>query len=292
MSRNVALDVHWGRFAAITTATKLVSLLATAGINVIGISHPDAKSIANLNFQDASDLDTCEAILVVGGDGTILRGAEIARTQQIPLLGINLGHVGFLAVAEPDALDVVVLAIVNRSWVLDPRLSLEVKVEFNNEIIWTSWALNEISIEKAAEERIVELVTAIDDRPVSRYAGDGVVVATPTGSTAYAFSAGGPIVWPNVAAFVLVPLSAHALFARPLVISPDSSVQIELMSKASAWADSRRGMELPAGSRITITRSEQPVLLARMNAEPFTDRLVAKFDLPTNGWRGSAGSVN
>jgi NAD+ kinase len=292
MSRNVALDVHWGRFAAITTATKLVSLLSTAGINVIGISHPDAKSIANLNFQDASDLDTCEAILVVGGDGTILRGAEIARTQQIPLLGINLGHVGFLAEAEPDALDVVVLAIVNRSWVLDPRLSLEVKVEFNNEIIWTSWALNEISIEKAAEERIVELVTAIDDRPVSRYAGDGVVVATPTGSTAYAFSAGGPIVWPNVAAFVLVPLSAHALFARPLVISPDSSVQIELMSKASAWADSRRGMELPAGSRITITRSKQPVLLARMNAEPFTDRLVAKFDLPTNGWRGSAGSVN
>ena len=292
MSRNVALDVHWGRFAAITTATKLVSLLSTAGINVIGISHPDAKSIANLNFQDVSDLDTCEAILVVGGDGTILRGAEIARTQQIPLLGINLGHVGFLAEAEPDALDVVVLAIVNRSWVLDPRLSLEVKVEFNNEIIWTSWALNEISIEKAAEERIVELVTAIDDRPVSRYAGDGVVVATPTGSTAYAFSAGGPIVWPNVAAFVLVPLSAHALFARPLVISPDSSVQIELMSKASAWADSRRGMELPAGSRITITRSEQPVLLARMNAEPFTDRLVAKFDLPTNGWRGSAGSVN
>jgi NAD+ kinase len=292
MSRNVALDVHWGRFAAITTATKLVSLLSTAGINVIGISHPDAKSIANLNFQDASDLDTCEAILVVGGDGTILRGAEIARTQQIPLLGINLGHVGFLAEAEPDALDVVVLAIVNRSWVLDPRLSLEVKVEFNNEIIWTSWALNEISIEKAAEERIVELVTAIDDRPVSRYAGDGVVVATPTGSTAYAFSAGGPIVWPNVAAFVLVPLSAHALFARPLVISPDSSVQIELMSKASAWADSRRGMELPAGSRITITRSEQPVLLARMNAEPFTDLLVAKFDLPTNGWRGSAGSVN
>jgi NAD+ kinase len=292
MSRNVALDVHWGRSAAITTATKLVSLLSTAGINVIGISHPDAKSIANLNFQDASDLDTCEAILVVGGDGTILRGAEIARTQQIPLLGINLGHVGFLAEAEPDALDVVVLAIVNRSWVLDPRLSLEVKVEFNNEIIWTSWALNEISIEKAAEERIVELVTAIDDRPVSRYAGDGVVVATPTGSTAYAFSAGGPIVWPNVAAFVLVPLSAHALFARPLVISPDSSVQIELMSKASAWADSRRGMELPAGSRITITRSEQPVLLARMNAEPFTDRLVAKFDLPTNGWRGSAGSVN
>lgn len=292
MSRNVALDVHWGRFAAITTATKLVSLLSTAGINVIGISHPDAKSIANLNFQDASDLDTCEAILVVGGDGTILRGAEIARTQQIPLLGINLGHVGFLAEAEPDALDVVVLAIVNRSWVLDPRLSLEVKVEINNEIIWTSWALNEISIEKAAEERIVELVTAIDDRPVSRYAGDGVVVATPTGSTAYAFSAGGPIVWPNVAAFVLVPLSAHALFARPLVISPDSSVQIELMSKASAWADSRRGMELPAGSRITITRSEQPVLLARMNAEPFTDRLVAKFDLPTNGWRGSAGSVN
>jgi NAD+ kinase len=292
MNRNVALDVHWGRPAAISTATNLVSLLSTAGINVIGISHPDSKSIANLNFQEASDLDSCEAILVVGGDGTILRGAEIARSQQIPLLGINLGHVGFLAEAEPDALDVVVLAIVNRSWVLDPRLSLEVKVEFNNETIWTSWALNEISIEKAAEERIVELVTAIDDRPVSRYAGDGVVVATPTGSTAYAFSAGGPIVWPNVAAFVLVPLSAHALFARPLVISPDSSVQIELMSKASAWADSRRGTELPAGSRITITRSEQPVLLARMNVEPFTDRLVAKFDLPTNGWRGSAGSVN
>ena len=125
---------------------------------------------------------------------------------------------------------------------------------------------------------------------MSRYAGDGVIISTPTGSTAYAFSAGGPIVWPSVNAVILVPLSAHALFARPLVVAPESLIVVDLISEASAWADSRRGGDLPAGSRVTITGSKSPVQLIRLDNSPFTDRLVAKFNLPTTGWRGSLPS--
>jgi NAD+ kinase len=287
VTRSVAIAVHWGRQAAIDTATKLCHLLTAAQIEPYLIEEPNSVALESCKFVNESDLPKIECILVVGGDGTILRSAELARKLSVPLLGINHGHVGFLAEAEATEIADIARAIVDKNWVLDQRLALDVTVSFEGKEIWNSWALNEVSIEKATDSRIVELITAIDDRPVSRYAGDGVVVATPTGSTAYAFSAGGPIVWPSVNAVVLVPLSAHALFARPLVVSPESIVEIELISEASAWADSRRGGNLPAGSRITITKSKQPVLLMRLDDAPFTDRLVAKFNLPTSGWRGT-----
>ena len=203
---------------------------------------------------------------------------------------MNLGHVGFLAEAEREAVDDVVSAIVERQWHVEERTALDVSVVVGGTVVDRTWALNEVSLEKASRERMVDVLVEIDGRPLSRWGCDGVVCATPTGSTAYAFSAGGPVVWPEVEALLVVPISAHALFARPLVVSPRSVIALELPDESSAaimWADGRRAFDLPPRARVEVRRSEQPVRLARLSQAPFTDRLVAKFSLPVDGWRGS-----
>ncbi len=238
---------------------------------------------------DEEAADGAELVVVLGGDGTILRGAERARHGDVPLLGVNLGHVGFLAEAEREAVDDVVRAIVERQWHVEERTALDVAVLVGGRIVHRTWALNEVSLEKAARERMVDVLVGIDGRPLSRWGCDGVVCATPTGSTAYAFSAGGPVVWPEVEALLVVPISAHALFARPLVVSPHSVLALELPDESSAavmWADGRRAIDLPPRARVEVRRSTQPVRLARLSQAPFTDRLVAKFSLPVDGWRG------
>ena len=239
----------------------------------------------------------CELVLVIGGDGTILRAAEMARECGTPLLGVNLGHVGFLAEAEVDDVDITIEAIVHRKYVAEERLTLDVSVYRDitgdgRELVTSTWALNEASVEKAARERMLEVVVEVDGRPLSRWGCDGVVCATPTGSTAYNFSAGGPIVWPGVEALLMVPISAHALFARPMVVSPTSVLAVEVIARTEGagvlWCDGRRTVELPPGARIEVRRGATPVRLVRLHEAPFTDRLVAKFDLPVAGWRGTA----
>jgi NAD+ kinase len=234
----------------------------------------------------------CELALVVGGDGTILRAAEITHDSGTPLLGVNLGHVGFLAEAEYDDIESTIDAVVRRRYTSEDRLTLDVSVHLDGEVVTRTWALNEASVEKAARERMLEVVVEIDGRPLSRWGCDGVVCATPTGSTAYNFSAGGPIVWPGVEALLMVPISAHALFARPLVVAPTSVLAVEVLARTDGagvlWCDGRRTVDLPPGARIEVRRGEQPVRLVRLHQAPFTDRLVAKFGLPVTGWRGSA----
>jgi NAD+ kinase len=251
----------------------------------IDVAEVEIVAEGDLPAQD------CELVVVIGGDGTILRGAELARPTQTPLLGVNLGHVGFLAEAERDDLDVTVDRVVERSYEVEERLTVDVSVYLDGDLIAEGWALNDASVEKAARERMVDLVVEVDGRPLSRWAGDGVVCATPTGSTAYSFSAGGPIVWPEVEALLLAPISAHALFARPLVVSPDSvlavEVQADTIGSAVLWCDGRRTVDLPRGARVEVRRGRYAVRLARLHIAPFTDRLVAKFDLPTTGWRGA-----
>jgi NAD+ kinase len=234
----------------------------------------------------------CEIVVVIGGDGTILRAAEHARESGTPLLGINLGHVGFLAEADPEDVDRTIEAIIERRYDADERLTVDVSVYRGKELVATTWALNEASVEKAARQRMLEVVVEIDGRPLSRWGCDGVVCSTPTGSTAYNFSAGGPIVWPEVQALLIVPISAHALFARPMVVAPTSVLAVEVIADTDGagvlWCDGRRTVELPPGARIEVRRGHAPVLLARLHEAPFTDRLVAKFELPVSGWRGSA----
>ena len=137
---------------------------------------------------------------------------------------------------------------------------------------------------------MLEVVTEVDGRPLTSFGCDGVVMATPTGSTAYAFSAGGPVVWPEVEALLMVPISAHALFAKPLVVSPRSRLAVEVLNRNGAygviWCDGRRTVDLPPGARMEVTRSAKPVRLARTHQTPFSERLVRKFELPVQGWRG------
>jgi NAD+ kinase len=292
--RSVLIVGHTGRDEALKAVRTAAERFAAAGVGVRVL----ADQAPELDVEGADVVAPtpdaaagCEVVVVFGGDGTLLRAAEVARGTRTPLLGVNLGHVGFLAEAERDALADTVDRVVARDYVVEERLSLDVTVRVDGEVVTRTWALNEASVEKASRERMLEVVVEVDGRPLSRWGCDGVVLATPTGSTAYAFSAGGPVVWPEVEALLLVPISAHALFARPLVASPDSVLAVEVLSRSEGagvlWCDGRRTEHLPSGARIEARRGAEPVLLARLHTAPFTDRLVAKFDLPVQGWRGA-----
>lgn len=231
----------------------------------------------------------CEVVIVLGGDGTFLRAAELAHPASVPVLGINLGHIGFLAEAEANRVDEVMTTLVDRNYEVEDRMTLDISVHIDGHVVAQSWALNEASIQNRSRQGVLELITEVDGRPVSAFGADGILVSTPTGSTAYAFSAGGPVMWPDLEAILLVPSNAHALFARPMVTSPRSLVAIEVLARgqdALVACDGRRNIDVPAGGRIEIVRGAKPVRWVRIDSDPFADRLVRKFGLPVTGWRG------
>jgi NAD+ kinase len=292
--RAALLVTHTGRRRNTEHARTVALDLVEAGFEVrVVASEAGALHLpGTIPVDDSAAIDGAEIVIAMGGDGTLLRAAELARPAKVPLLGINLGKVGFLAEAEIDDVDRAVRDVVARAYTVDERLTIDVSVHLNGETIASSWALNEVSVEKGAREHMLELRVDVDSRPLSRYGCDGVVAATPTGSTAYAFSAGGPVVWPEVEALLLVPISAHALFSRPLVIAPTSVIDITVdpyTSLALMCCDGRRVFDLPPGSRVTVRRGSLPVRVVRLHPRPFTDRLVAKFELPVEGWRGGGG---
>lgn len=291
--RCLVMITHVGRPAALQVARSLLAALNAGGMTVWLPAH-EAPTVAESDAEahtfaaDGPPPTDAELVVVVGGDGTILRAAELALAIDAPLVGVNLGHVGFLAEVEPEDVSEVAQALIKREWTTEERTVLDVVINMDGAQLWRTWALNEASVEKLARERMISVLLEVDHRPLSQWGCDGVICATPTGSTAYAWSAGGPVVWPDVEAMVVVPLSAHALFARPLVISPDSHVRIDLADSrdgAIVWCDGRRSAEAPAGSQVEVTTSPQRLRFARVHARPFTDRLVAKFDLPVGGWR-------
>lgn len=293
--RRVLLLVHPGRPEALEVAIGVANRLTSAGIEVrLPAGELESTVLGQHPHVVVHDGDDpavgVELVVVLGGDGTILRGAEVARGANVPLLGVNLGHVGFLAEAEREDVEATVDHIVGRAYDVEERMALDVVATLDGQVIARTWALNEVTVEKASRERMLVLTVEIDARPLSTWGCDGVVMATPTGSTAYAFSAGGPVVWPGVEAMLVVPISAHALFARPLVVAPDSDLAVDLVPGTEGhgvlWCDGRRAVDLPPGARIEVSRSSEPVRLARLSSSPFTDRLVAKFDLSVHGWRG------
>lgn len=300
MTRSVLLLTHTGRQVVALAAQEVVARLRAAGVEVRMLCE-EARDLAASGHVDAASVTVCdggpgsaagaELVLVLGGDGSILRAAELARAAAVPLLGVNLGRVGFLAEAESVDLGHTLERLLARDYGVEERMTLDVAVVLDGKVVERGWALNECSVEKSHRERMVELVVEIDGRPLSRWGCDGVVVATPTGSTAYAFSAGGPVVWPTVEALMVVPISAHALFARALVVAPTSSVAVEVLASGTTGViacDGRRTAALPHGARVEVRRGSDPVLLARMQDRPFTDTLVRKFALPVEGWRGAA----
>ncbi len=293
--RRILLVTNTRRQEAVTAARATAEALLHQGMGVAAtrdecevLAVPGVVPVESL--PEGSAATGCELVVVLGGDGTVLRGAERARGMGVPLLGVNLGHVGFLAELEREDLQEVVQAVVARDYRVEQRMTVDARILDNGVEVVHTWALNEVSIEKAPEDRMLDLMVEVDGRPLSRWLCDGVVCATPTGSTAYSFSAGGPIVWPEVEALLLVPLSAHALFARPLVTAPTTRIVIESVApekQGVLWADGRRSFPLPHNARIEVSRHPEPVSFARLRDAPFTDRLVAKFALPIQGWRGA-----
>jgi NAD+ kinase len=300
--RLVLLVSHTARQEALSATLECAEALLKEGITPVmeqqqlqatveyakSVSSEVATAVLELG-KDAKETDL-ELAVVLGGDGTILKAAELVRDSQTPLLGINLGHVGFLAESEKNEIGSTIARVVAKDYLVKERLTLDVSVKLDGKEVYRTWALNEATVEKSARERMLEVVVEVDGRPLSSFGCDGIVISTPTGSTAYAFSAGGPVVWPSVDALLMVPLSAHALFARPLVISPNSLVAVEVLKRSAGagvlWCDGRRSTELPAGARVEVRKSDKPVRLARLRQGPFTDRLVRKFSLPVEGWRG------
>ena len=326
--RTMLVLAHTGKVNALRSARLVIERLIAAGV-AVRVTDEEAPNLRRAGVTEVpagpEAAKGAELVIVLGGDGTLLRAAEIARPARTPLIGVNLGHIGFLAEAEPDGLAETVDRLVAGEYRVEERMTVDVIARDNGTELAATWALNEATVEKARRERMIEVIIEIDGRPLSRWGCDGVVCATPTGSTAYGFSAGGPVVWPEVEALLMVPISAHALFARPLVVSPNSVLAVELVyegvaahadagrlsaesaghepawaetSEAVMWCDGRRRFDLPPGARVEVRRGSLPVLLARVHGPgpgadggpgagaSFTDRLVAKFGLPVAGWRG------
>jgi NAD+ kinase len=290
-SRAVLLVAHTERRQICEEASRAAQQLVDAGLSVRMLAeeatHINVEGVAFVEAADAAD--GAEVVLTLGGDGTFLRAAELVRPAGVPLLGVNLGHVGFLAEAEPNALDATVEAIVRREYAVEERVTVDAEVIVDGAVQASAWALNEVSLDRSDRVRMLEIAVAVDERPLLRFGCDGILCATPTGSTAYAFSAGGPIMWPNVDALLLVPNAAHALFARPVVVAPTSVVDVDLLSfghEGVLSSDGRRSVAVPPGSRVRVRRGSQPVRIARVAAGwSFADRLVAKFQLPVRSLR-------
>ncbi len=300
--RRVLLIAHTGRAASCEVALACGKALAAQGVVVRLLDDEAADLLPSGSPPEGHEVWSadddlgdgpgagCELAVVIGGDGTILRAAEVTRASGIPLLGVNLGHVGFLAEAEYDDVGATIDAIVARRYSIEDRLTLDVVVRHGDEVVAETFAVNEASVEKSERQRMLDLVVEVDGRPLSRWGCDGVVMSTPTGSTAYNFSAGGPVVWPEVEAMLMVPISAHALFARPMVVGPTSVMAVEVAERPDGtgvlWCDGRRTVDLPPRARIEVRRGSRPLRLVRVQLAPFADRLVAKFRLPVDGWRG------
>ena len=251
-------------------------------------NEPPGACSASVIDEARSTASSSDLIIVLGGDGSFLRGTDLAHGADIPIIGINMGHVGFLAELEADNIWNALDRLISGDFTVEDRMTIDVGVVSDNRVRTGSWAINELSLEKATHRGILEATLAIDNRPVSSYACDGMFVPTPTGSTAHSFSAGAPVVWPQMAAMLVMPNNAHGLFTRPLVVSPDSLVTIDIhcgRGLAMAYLDGYRGIRVENGERIEVRKGSRPVRMIRLDNSPFADKLVRKFHLPVQGWR-------
>jgi NAD+ kinase len=290
--REVLLVVHTGRADTRHTAEKVAGWFGAADVTLRVLAdeapHLDSACYQKVVPSGPEASAGTEIVFVLGGDGTLLRAAELARPAGVPVLAVNMGRVGFLAEADSDVLEQAVAQVIEQKYEVEDRMTVDVTASLRDRRLAHTWALNEASVEKSSRERMLEVSIEIDDRPLTSFGCDGVVCASPTGSTAYAFSAGGPVVWPDVQALLVVPSNAHAMFSRPLVVSPDSVVSVEVDPDghpAVLCCDGRRTFVLPPGARVDVVGGAMPTRLVRLREGPFTDRLVHKFGLPVQGWR-------
>lgn len=281
----VGFVVHDGREAAVAAAGSLRAALESKGAAVVDVAGTGDEVL--------------DLVVSVGGDGTFLRAAHVAAQADCPVLGVKVGRLGFLTEVEPgEALDLISRALAGDADI-EERLAATAEraggIEFPPQ-----WGLNEIMVEKRARHRLIRLAVEVDGAYVTTFSADGVVVATPTGSTAYSFSARGPIVSPEVRCLVLTPVAAHMVFDRSFVLGAEQHVVLEVVGDEPGLltADGRQSVEIPVGSRVLIRAADRPARLVRRAAAPaFLTRVREKFELPGDpgggtGFRGDVGAAD
>jgi NAD+ kinase len=274
------LIVHGGRPQAVEAAGELARFLRGAGVRTRTLKEegvPADEETDEATFPDGLDL-----VVSVGGDGTMLRAAKVAAAADAPLLGVKVGRVGFLTQAEPEGSKALLERLLGGDLRVEERTALAATP---SRAPWSEpeWALNEVIVSKEHRHQLVHVAVRIGGTYVTTYSGDGVIVATPTGSTAYAFSAGGPIVSPEVHAMLLTPVAPHMVFDRSIVVGPDEEVALEILPDEPGLlsADGRPGLPLPVGASVVVRPAPRPARLVHNGDGPtFFPLLRAKFSLP------------
>jgi NAD+ kinase len=274
--------VHGGRSTAVEACSTLVRWAEDRGLETSMLDGAELEKSAASAPPVEQDLDL---VVSVGGDGTLLRAALLGAQAGAPVLGVKVGRMGFLTEVDPPGAPALLEDwLEGRDVEEQERMALTAEAEGAP---WSEpqWALNEIMVEKTARHRVIRLAAGVNEEDFMTFSADGVIVATPTGSTAYSFSARGPIVSPQLECLVLVPVSAHMVFDRPIVLAAEEQVTLEVKEEEPGLlsADGRVGLELPVGSRVRIRRSERPArLLRRKRSESFFSLLRNKFSLPAD----------
>ena len=232
---------------------------------------------SSVAFCPPDDLpDNCDIVVALGGDGTILRAARTVRLSHIPILGVNLGRLGFLAGAAPEEFEKSIQRLKNGEYEIEARMGLEAHLDGK-----TVFALNEFVIEKGVLARMVQVKTWISDTPISSFFGNGLIVATPTGSTSYSLSAGGPILHPSMEAFIATPICPHSLTLRPVVVPGNQSITVQVVAEHTdimVTADGQTLSPLLPDSKLVIHKAPQATRLINLEGLPFYQLLRQKLD--------------
>lgn len=286
----IGLVVHSGRDDSLTAAAEAARLLGDLGVDLVVADndhlgdedaaerHLPAPVVDHGSFADGLDL-----AVTFGGDGTFLRAAHLCRDAGVPVLGVNLGRLGFLAEVESDDLGNAMRAVAEGDFHVEDRRTLAVRVhDEHDQAVDEGWALNEVSIEKSARQRLLLMDVHVGESLFAKVPADALVIATPTGSTAYALSAGGPILSPHVDATLVVPVAPHSLFDRTLVVGPDEPVRVHVLAeqaRAVVSCDGREPVLCPPGGSVVVTGGDRPVRLARVGILDFYSLVRKKFRL-------------
>lgn len=285
--KRVGFIVHVGRGPAVDAACGLVAWLRERGVatrQVLGERVGADEETEAGAFPEGLDL-----VVSVGGDGTFLRAARIASRTGAPVLGVKVGRVGFLTEVDPEGAAALIQHVIDGTALIEDRLAVLAEPDGT---AWfePQWGLNEVIVEKLAPHRLIRLAVSVDGEYVTTFSADGVIVATPTGSTAYSFSARGPIVSPSLSCLVITPIAAHMVFDRSFVLGADETVTLEIVGEEPGLltADGRDSFELPVGARVRIAPAPHPArLVRRHDGTSFFGLVREKFGLPLDP--GTAG---
>lgn len=288
MAQTVGIVVHAGREEARRAAREAAAIICGDGGRVVvcagdGWTSAETARLGMDERPPSAFADGTDVVIVFGGDGTFLRAAWMARDCEVPLLGVNLGRLGFLSEIEADDVPTALSRLLSGAYGVEERMTLSILIhDVDGDVVAQSWALNEASVERTVPQRLIVLRLEIGETVLADVPTDAIVCATPTGSTAYAFSAGGPILAPLLRAMVIVPVAPHSLFNRTVVVDPSERVRITPIGGDNVCVvslDGRESLRVPDDGWVSVRPGDKPIRLVRLEHFDFYDRLRSKFRL-------------